>query len=472
MDTLQFAESIVESLPFEPTHQQVELVAALARYCSGATPSDTVFVLNGYAGTGKTSVTGALVRALPLIGLRAVLLAPTGRAAKVLSSHAGHQASTIHRRIYRHASVSGGMAGVTGVAENRSSNTVFIVDEASMIADDPTGEGNNLLEDLIHYVFSGINCRLILSGDTAQLPPPGSSVSPAMTPDVLRGMGLRVTRATITKTVRQSSRSGILYNATKLRRDMLVDPIPMPRLVTSRFSDVSVTDGEELQDALDRSYTAYGVTDTLLITRSNRRAVQFNLAIRSSILDYETELVKGEPLMIARNNYYWTRGTKEVDFIANGDIAIVEKIHGTETRDGVRYADVSLRLPDHGGIVLDTKILLSALTSEAPALDPELQRRHFESAMNDRALFAPDTPWEQRVSRLREDPYFNALQVKYGYAVTCHKAQGGQWNSVFVDMGMIRPEALTTLDFYRWLYTATTRAVKELTYIAPTLPVV
>lgn len=469
MDMLQFAESIVESLPFEPTHQQIGLIAALARYCSAATPSDTVFMLNGYAGTGKTSVTGALVKALPLIGMRAVLLAPTGRAAKVLSAHANHPAWTIHRRIYRHASVAQGMTGVTGVAENRSTNTVFIVDEASMISAENNG-GTNLLEDLIHYVFSGVNCRLILSGDTAQLPPPGSEESPAMSPDVLRSMGLRVTRAVITKTVRQSSRSGILYNATRLRRDMLLDPIPVPRLVVSPFSDVSVTEGEDLQDALDSAYAENGVNDTLLITRSNKRAVQFNLAIRSSILDYETELVKGEPLMIAKNNYFWTREIKEVDFIANGDIAIVEKIYGTESRDGIRYADVALKLPDHG-VTLDTKIMLSSLVSEAPGLDPELQRRHMESSLNNPELFAPDTPYEQRFARLKTDPYFNALQVKYAYAVTCHKAQGGQWKSVFVDMGMIQPEALTSLDFYRWLYTAITRAVESVTYISPTLAV-
>lgn len=469
MDTLQFAESIVDSLPFEPTHQQIGLIAALARYCSAETPSDTVFMLNGYAGTGKTSVTGALVKALPLIGMRAVLLAPTGRAAKVLSAHAGHPAWTIHRRIYRHASLAQGMTGVTGVAENRSSNTVFIVDEASMISSD-SGSGINLLEDLIHYVFSGINCRLILSGDTAQLPPPGSEESPAMTPDVLRGMGLRVTRAVITKTVRQSSRSGILYNATRLRRDMLLDPIPKPKLVVSPFADVSVTEGEDLQDALDNAYSTNGVTDTLLITRSNRRAVQFNLAIRSSILDYETELVKGEQLMIAKNNYFWTRELKNVDFIANGDIATVETIYGTEMRDKIRYADVALRLPDHG-ITIDAKIMLSSLTSEAPALDPELQRLHMESSLNNPELFAPDTPYDQRFARLKTDPYFNALQVKYAYAVTCHKAQGGQWKSVFIDMGMIQPEALTSLDFYRWLYTATTRAVESVTYIAPTLPI-
>lgn len=464
MDILQFAESIIDTMPFEPSHQQIELVAALARFCSADTPSDTVFLLNGYAGTGKTSVTGALVKALPLIGLRAVLLAPTGRAAKVLSSHAAHPAYTIHRRIYRHSSMGQGMPGITGIAENRSSDTVFIVDEASMIAAD--NGGGNLLEDLVHYVYSGVNCRLILTGDTAQLPPPGCDDSPAMQPDVLRALGLKVRRATMTQTVRQSARSGILYNATRLRRDMLESPIPPPRLVVSRFNDVSVTDGEDLQDALSGAYSEYGVNDTLLITRSNKRAVAFNLAIRSDILDYETELVTGEPLMIAKNNYYWSREVKGLDFIANGDIGIVEKIYGTETRDPLRYADIALRLPDHD-ITFDCKVMLSALTSEAPALDPELQAMHVNGRMNDPELFAADTPYDQRLARLKTDPYFNALQVKYAYAVTCHKAQGGQWKSVFIDMGMINPDALTSLDLYRWLYTATTRATRHVSYIAP-----
>lgn len=463
MDTLQFAESIVESLPFEPNHQQIELVAALARFCSAETPSDTVFLLNGYAGTGKTSVTGALVKALPLIGQRAVLLAPTGRAAKVLASHAHHPASTIHRRIYRHASISQGM-GFIGVAENRSENTVFIVDEASMIAAD--GASGNLLEDLIHYVYSGVNCRMILSGDTAQLPPPGCEESPAMTPDVLRSLGLKVRRAVMTKTVRQSSTSGILYNATRLRRDMNASPIPVPKLVVSPFKDVAAADGEDLQDDLYSAYSRYGITETLLITRSNKRAVGFNRAIRSDILDYETELVEGEPLMVAKNNYFWSREVKGLDFIANGDIGIVEKIYGTEVRDQLRYCDIALRLPDHD-ITFDCKIILSSLTSEAPAMDPNLQRAHFDSCVNNPELFAPDTPMDQRLARLKTDPFFNALQVKYAYAVTCHKAQGGQWKSVFVDMGMIQPEALTSIDLYRWLYTATTRATDHLTYIAP-----
>lgn len=467
----EFAAQVLECLPFEPTAQQIELVAALSRYCGVETPSDTVFVLNGYAGTGKTSVTGALVRALKGVGIRSVLLAPTGRAAKVLAGHAGHPAWTIHRRIYRHSGGVGMPGGGAGggwaaVAENKAVNTVFIVDEASMIQAEGGGEGRNVLEDLVHYVFSGTNCRLILSGDTAQLPPPGSEESPAMSADVLRGMGLRVMRAVMTKTVRQGRRSGILYNATRLRRGMYELPTPVPEIVASPFGDVWVCEGEELQDKLEAAYARHGVEGTLLITRSNRRAVGFNLAIRSEILDYDTELVRGEPLMVSKNNYYWTRGVKGVDFIANGDIGVVERIYGTESVGGVRFADVALRLADHD-VTLDVKILLSSLVSEAPGLDAGLQKRHLEACLGNEAAWAAGTPVERRYAGLKDDAWFNALQVKYAYSVTCHKAQGGQWASVFVDMGAIQPEALVSMDFYRWMYTATTRAVEEVTYVAP-----
>lgn len=464
MDTLEFAQEIMNQLPFEPNNQQIELIAALARYCSPSTPSDTVFILNGYAGTGKTSVTGALVKALGAIHMKAVLLAPTGRAAKVLASHADHPAWTIHKRIYRHTPEFLGAGGFAGIAENKSANTVFIVDEASMIATTSDPSAPNILEDLLHYVFSGVNCRLIFIGDTAQLPPPGSDFSPAMESTTFRQMGLHATRATITKTVRQSSHSGILYNATRLRRNMLLEPIPAPEIVDRPFGDVHIVDGPDLQDALETAYSLYGVPETLLITRSNRRAVQFNLAVRSTILDYETELVRGEQLMIAKNNYYWSREVKGLDFIANGDIATVEAIYGTETRGRIRYADVSLRLPDHD-VTFDAKIMLSSLTSEAPALDPELQQQHLQDRLNDPDLFPYGAPMDQRYMRLKTDPWFNALQVKYAYAVTCHKAQGGQWQSVFIDAGGVQPDALHTLDFYRWLYTATTRATRDLNYI-------
>ncbi len=465
MDTLQFASCIIDATGVEPTRQQLTLAAALARYCSPATPSDSVFILNGYAGTGKTTMTGALVKALPSVGLKAVLLAPTGRAAKVLASHAAHPASTIHRRIYRHAAPgSAGEAAGTyriGIAENRSSNTVFIVDEASMIADD--GD-SGLLTDLIHYVFSGTNCRLILSGDTAQLPPPGSDFSPAMEPETFRRMGLRVIRATMTATVRQAATSGILYNATMLRHYMTRQPIPLPRLRQRPFDDVTAIPSEDLLDALSTAYCSGETVDTLLITRSNSRAVRFNLAIRSQILDYESELVRGEPLMIAKNNYYWTRSVKGIDFIANGDTAIVEQIYGTEMRGEVTFADVALRFPDHD-VTIETKILLSSLYCEAPALTPQVA----DDLLRAVNCYPPGStvPGPVPVVDLRNDPYYNALQVKYAYAVTCHKAQGGQWRSVFVDMGGLAPDALTSLDFYRWLYTATTRAVDSLIYIDP-----
>lgn len=461
MDTLQFANLILEQLPFEPTRQQLTLAAALARYCSPETPDDSVFILNGYAGTGKTSLIGALVKALPAIGIKTVLLAPTGRAAKVLAAHSQHPAFTIHRRIYRHAFPPGPSESLRlGIAPNNSANTLFIVDEASMIASE-----SGLLDDLIQYVFSGDNCRLILSGDTAQLPPPGSPFSPAMDPPTLRSMGLRVTRATMTRTVRQAATSGILYNATRLRRDMLLDPIPEPKLILSRFPDVRALDGEDLRDALSSAYATNGTPNVLLITRSNSRAVKFNLAIRSDILDLETELVPGELLMIAKNNYYWSRRVKGVDFIANGDTAVVEQIYGIERRGFIHYADVSLRLPDHD-ITLDTKIILSSLTCEAPGLTPDVARAHLDSVLDG---YPVPTSAGSPIPDLRNDPYYNALQVKYAYAVTCHKAQGGQWQSVFIDMGMLRTEALRSLEFYRWLYTATTRAIDTLTYISPSL---
>ncbi len=464
METLEFASHILDSLPFEPTRQQIELVAALARFCARQDNVDAVFLLNGYAGTGKTSVTGALVRSLRDIGMRAVLLAPTGRAAKVFSALSGHPAYTIHRRIYRQPGLSG-LSAVATVADNRSVNTVFIVDEASMI-----GADSGLLEDLVHYVFSGVNCRLILLGDTAQLPPPGCSESPAMMPDTLRAMGLRVTRAVMTQTVRQSARSGLLYNATRLRRDMLLDPIPEPCLTVTPFGDVDIVTHDDLQDAIAQSYSVNGIEETLLITRSNRRAVQFNLAIRQLILDYESELVAGEPLLIVKNNYFWTAEVKGLDFIANGDVATVTAIHGTETRGNLRFADVTLALADRG-VEFEAKIILSTLTSESPALDNAAQQELMQICLNDPEKHAPDTPMEARMRSLRTDPYFNALQVKYAYAVTCHKAQGGQWKSVFVDTGNVNPDALRTTDFYRWLYTATTRATRSVHYIDPTFPV-
>lgn len=466
MDINEFAERIFLNLPYDPTDQQISLIAALARFCSPVSPGYSVFLLNGYAGTGKTSLTGALVRALREAEVPVVLLAPTGRAAKVFGRFAGFQASTIHRRIYR--GTEGMMNDYSAdVADNPLTGAVFIVDEASMIGNgsgDPMSR--NLFEDLIHYVYSGEGCRMILLGDTAQLPPVGCRESPAMSVAILKSFGLRVTKAVMTKVVRQRRRSGILYNATKLRKNMLLTPLPEPELVIDRFPDVVSVSGEELEDEISASFTENGITETLVVTRSNRQATRFNLAIRANILYREEELSREELLLVAKNNYLWSARVKGLDFVANGDTAIVDAIYGTEEKYGFRFADVNLRLPDRD-LSFDCKILLDTLVSDTASLEPERYQSLYMSALNDPDLFTPSTPVRTRMRILRSDPYVNALQVKYGYAVTCHKAQGGQWKNVFVDVGYVPPEAYESLEFYRWLYTAVTRATDRLALINP-----
>lgn len=471
-----FAQIVTDALPYTPNEQQRLVIAALARFCSSQTPSDSVFLLNGYAGTGKTSLTGALVKALTAVRIPVVLLAPTGRAAKVFSSHAQHPAFTIHRKIYR-----GDSTSITGASamlqDNRLTNAVFIVDEASMIGNSNVDSAGNpttgLLEDLLQYVFTGTNCRLILIGDIAQLPPVGSTVSPAMDVKTLKQHGLRVSRAVMTDTVRQARNSGILRNATWLRRAMLLDPLPAPRLMASRFKDVDVIDNDGVLEVVYEAYNGdddmSGPDNTIIITRSNRRATAFNLAIRQEILDCEEELIKGERLLVAKNNYMWARKVEGLDFIANGDIAIVDRIIGTESRYGCHFADVTLTLPDRD-ISLDCKIILDTLTGESASLEAERYQQLANGRLMDPEAFDPAMPMDARVRRLKDDEYFNALQVKYAYAVTCHKAQGAQWANVIIDMGGIAPDALG-LDFYRWLYTATSRATSRLYYLNPTLPV-
>ena len=468
MDALEFAERIVLNLPYDPNEQQVQLVAALARFCSPVSPSDSIFMLNGYAGTGKTSLTGALVRSLNEVGITSVLLAPTGRAAKVFARFAKHPAYTIHRKIYRQESSGDATSFISSLAENRHHNAVFIVDEASMIGS-RSDNGNDLLEDLIQYVYTGDNCRLILLGDTAQLPPVGCQFSPAMTVNVLKTYGLRVTRATLTATARQASDSGILYNATWLRRAMLTDPLPTPQLVATNFADVTPVLSEDLPEVLSSAYSRDGIDETILITRSNLRAVKFNIAIRNTILEKEEYLCKDEYILVAKNNYLWSAKVKGVDFIANGDMAYVTKIYGTETKYGFLFADAKILLPDRD-IELEAKLLLTTLDSDAPGLTAEQANRLFHKCINDPNEFAPEVPMSIRIKKLKTNPYYNALQVKYAYAVTCHKAQGGQWKNVFIDMGYIAPEA-QGIEFYRWLYTAITRATHHLYIINPSVEV-
>ncbi len=467
MNVKEFAANVMLALPYEPNDQQVAVIAALARFCAPSVDRmERVFILNGYAGTGKTSLTGALVKTLASVGITSVLLAPTGRAAKVFGAYAGHPAFTIHRKIYRHRLTAGDYcAGSADVLENKGRNILFIVDEASMIGASDE-KGTNLLEDLVHFVYTGENCKLILLGDTAQLPPVGSLESPAMDADTLRRMGLKVTKATLTITARQQKDSGILYNATWLRRAMLATELPMPRLFTEGFEDVSIVNGEDLAEVLETAYSRDGVDETLVITRSNRTATEYNRAIRANVLYIEDELQRDELLIIAKNNYYWTRTHKDIDFIANGDIVRINRIIGGETRYGLRFVDVELGFTDRDGIIVPAKIMLSTLTAESATISQDDYNRLYYGLIDDPEFFNRDMPYELRVAKLRDNPYWNALQVKYAYAATCHKAQGGQWANVFVDLSYIPPEAMGK-DFYRWLYTAVSRARKHLYFINP-----
>lgn len=457
---------MLSRLPYEPNEQQMQVALALARFCSkvpelGYGSGERVFILNGYAGTGKTTLTSALVQTLRAHRQGVVLLAPTGRAAKVFNGFSGVPASTIHRHIYRNSLMGG--YGPPAPKENKYKDTIFIVDEASMIGSDNEA-GSNLLTDLIHYVYSGENCRMILLGDTAQLPPVGQAESPAMSVDNLHSYGLRVSRATLTDVARQSAHSGILHNATRLRRAMALPTDKAPGIVclhTGNFDDISIVFGEDMPDLLHSLYSNDGIEDTVIVTRSNRSASLYNQAIRSQVLGHEEELTPGDLLIAAKNNYYWTRTVRGLDFIANGEVLRLIKVIATEKHFGLRFADVVMEIADRPGIEFEAKIALDTLTGDSAALDRASMQQIYEGL----AAEAPDGV-APSASRLRESPYWNALQVKYAYAVTCHKAQGGQWKNVFIDLSYIPPDQVG-YEFYRWLYTAVTRARTHLYLISP-----
>lgn len=459
------ALDILERLPYEPNYQQMQVAMALARFITRRddTSTDRVFILNGYAGTGKTTLTGALVKALAARKTETVLLAPTGRAAKVFAAGAGAPASTIHRRIYTH--VMPGAKGGPSMRENRTHNAVFIVDEASMIGG--SDGQSDLLGDLVRYVFAGFESRLILLGDTAQLPPVGQQLSPAMNPEVLHALGLKVSRATLTEVARQGAGSMILANATRLRRALASTAPGTCAIVPLRTGgDVIALPPDEVSDTFDTLYRSEGVENTVLITRSNRTASDYNSAIRSQILLYEEELVPGDLLVAAKNNYFWTRKTKGLSFVANGEILRLERVLGSEIRYGMRFADVELSLPDNPEVRFTAKIVLTALTSASAAIDPDAGRRLFEGVFRDPDLHAPGASEAERLKAMAASPFWNALQLKYAYAVTCHKAQGGQWRNVVVDLGYVPPEE-TGPEFFRWLYTAVTRATGRLYLLNP-----
>lgn len=454
----RFAIEVMAQLPYEPNDDQLVFIVAMGRFVFTRTER-ALLVLNGYAGTGKTSLTGAIVKVLTSWHHRCVLLAPTGRAAHIFTEYSGHTAYTIHRKIYRQQSYG---SDTFGLAENKHVDTLFIVDEASMIASNTAvgatlfGTGR-LLDDLITYVYSGQGCRLLLMGDGAQLPPVGQTSSPALDVALLQGYGLNVGQVTLRQVARQAQQSGILFNATLLRQAMEHDVLTAPQLQLDGWPDIEATTGEWLMETLSDCYDRDGMEQTIVVTRSNRRASMFNTGIRNRILYREELLVPGDMLIVAKNNYHWAQDYEQMDFVANGDVCRITRVWGdAEARYGLQFANVTVVFPDHDNLEMDVKIVLDTLLSDSPALSRQQSEQLFNEVM-------AELPGDKRsrYKALKEHPYYNALQVKFAYAVTCHKAQGGQWRNVFVDMGAIMPEAMETLDYHRWLYTAITRATSH-----------
>ena len=454
------SRQIRQNFPHTPTNEQLFALNILADFLLSAN-ENSALLLKGYAGTGKTSLVGALVKTMSGLKQKSVLLAPTGRAAKVLSNYAGQQAFTIHKKIYRQDAFSNDLSAFHP-SDNLHKDTLFIVDEASMISNQGIdshyfGSGR-LLDDLIHYVYSGENCRLMLMGDTAQLPPVMQVESPALQADILKGYNLQVDEIQLTEVVRQDLNSGILYNATLLRDSLRNNRVEIyPKLTVKGFADIQMINGSELIEAISNAYSKDGLDDTIVISRSNKRANIYNNGIRNQILYREEELSTGDRLMIVKNNYFWTRNNKEIDFIANGEIVQVLRVRNESHLYGFRFCDVTVRFQDYD-MELDIKILLDTLQTEAPALPKELNDKLFYTILED---YQDISTKSGKMKKMKENPHYNVVQVKYAYAITCHKAQGGQWKNVFLDIGYMTEEMLGA-NFYRWLYTAMTRATDRL----------
>ena len=454
------ARQIYEKISFETTFSQKKVVEMLSDYLSEP-KNEQIFILNGYAGTGKTTLLAALVAVLESMQVPTVLLAPTGRAAKVLSKYSNRKALTIHKRIYRERTTADYESHFS-LDVNKERGAVFIVDEASMLADS-TSEGQifgsgSLLDDLIKYVRSGRDCRLILVGDNAQLPPVGSAFSPALDEDVMRGYG-DVVYASMDDVVRQQAESGILFNATMLRCMLENGIYEVPHLEMD-FADVESISGGEVMEKVQECYDRYGRDETIIITRSNRRANRYNEGVRRYNLSAEEAIESGDCLMVVKNNYYFTEREKEcpMSFVANGDVALLRKIRRFEDFYGFHFAEALLSFPDYNDFELQCKILLDTLTSESPSLTREESGRLLREVEQD---YLDIKSRIKRLKEIRENPHFNAVQVKFAYAITCHKAQGGQWKAVFVDRALFGDEPMTA-DMLRWLYTAFTRATERL----------
>ncbi len=456
-------EQIAREFRFPFTPGQAAAADALSRFLMSPA-GEAAFVLTGYAGTGKTSLIGAVVRVMKRIKRPVVLLAPTGRAAKVFSRHAGSQAYTIHKVIYRQKAFEG-EASSYSLGYNKQKGALFIVDEASMISNNPTGNAlfgtGMLLDDLIRYVYEAEGSKLLFVGDTAQLPPVGEDISPALCKTTLCHYGLRVSSAQLTEVVRQGRDSDVLSGATKLRQLLGEGSTGLPKVACAPKGEVRALPGGELIEALVSCYGDFGTDETIVVTRSNKRANVYNNGIRARIFDREGELVRGDMIMVVRNNYFWTEKLKienkeckcPFDFVANGDIAEVVAVRNFQSLYGFRFADATLRFPDYEDFEMECRVLLDTLRSESPALTAEERQRLNDEVLADYA----DIPLKkERMRKLRQDPFYNALQIKYAYAITCHKAQGGQWARVFVDQGYMTEDMADTA-YLRWLYTAFTR---------------
>ena len=456
---------ILSRFPHQPTAGQETACRSMAEFLYDPNPL-SAFVLCGYAGTGKTTLVSALIQAAPAMGLKTVLLAPTGRAAKVLAGYSGQTAFTIHKKIYQTVTDTNGVIHVVR-ATNKHTFTLFIVDEASMIGLNNEGSqtsGRNLMDDLIDYVVEGNHCRLMLVGDTAQLPPVGSDESPALNLDYLRAhTPLHLYHSELTEVVRQREASGILYNATLLRSQIAAmeegDEPEMPLFDVEGCNDIVRLGGEDLEETLNREYSGKGgIEEAVIVTRSNKRANLFNQEIRNRVLYREEEVNAGDYLMVVKNNYFWIEEEKEMSFIANGDIVEVLSVRNRESLYGFTFVDASLRFIDYPDApTMDCKLLLQTLHSESPSLTRSESQQLFDEVMKDYA----DIPSKsQRLKSVKQNPYYNALQVKFAYALTCHKTQGGQWGTVIIDQGYLTEE-MVDREYLRWLYTAVTRATEK-----------
>lgn len=453
---------LVKSFEFVPTDGQLRVMRHLSAFILSDKPNPT-YLLQGYAGTGKTSLVKTLTTILPQIGMNFILLAPTGRAAKVMSEYTNAAASTIHRKLYRFAPFADGSLRMS-LAENKSSNTVFIVDECSMISEqNESSGGKSLLDDLISFVFNGKNCKLLLIGDSAQLPPVGLDFSPANDIATLkRCFNLTIASFCLTEVLRQSADSGILFNATLLRQKILENNTKPPFFDIKSFKDIVKATPETFEEMLFQSF-GENKNDSIIICRSNKRANMFNQAIRNTILQEEGELSAGDRLMVVKNNYFWTDNQKQTNFIANGDMIEILKINKFEEMYGFHFADVEIRLTDYDDSAsLSVKILIDTLTSDSPALSQEESKRLFSNIEED---YLDIGDFRERRKAMKQNLWFNALQVKFGYALTCHKTQGGQWDTVYIDAPFKPDGEEFERNDLRWLYTAITRASKNVVLV-------